>query len=215
MEYISFGREKLVVTLSEEDMRFYGLSESGDVSGENTTCLRKIMEEIEKNTGFDARGSRVEVRVFPSKSGGCELYLFRSPYVENGRRISASRKLMLPGVCFRKKESDPESDADGKNGSVPSSYADDCVIYRFENLGDALKLCSRLKDCKYKGKSGVYYIKTTPGSEKKTFYVAFSDEITYAGEYNGTLLPSKCYYFVKEHGYLICRDAVSEIPPVY
>ena len=215
MEYISIDGEKLMITLSEEDMRMYGFLESGDVSGEGSKCLRKMMKEIEKETGFNVRGFKVEVRVFPSKSGGCELYLFRSPYVENGTRVSEAGNLRPAGYYVRKKELKSNRKTDGKKGQATAFYTNDCVLYRFEKFADAVSLCSHLKDCKYRGKTTFYYIKDQSNSGKKAFYLVFSDEITYANEYNGTLIPSKFYYFVKEHGYLICRDAVSELPSFF
>lgn len=173
MEYISIDGEKLMITLSEEDMRMYGLPESGGASEEKSKSLRKMMKEIEKETGFNVRGFKVEVRVFPSKSGGCELYLFRSPYVENGTRISEAGNMRFAGHYVQKKGSKTNRKTEGKEDTSAAFYTNDCVIYRFEKLADAVSLCTRLKGCKYKGKSLAYYIRTRSKPEKKKFYLVF------------------------------------------
>ena len=215
MEYISIGKSKLMITLSKEDMREYGIPERGGSGEENTERLRKMLNKIEKNTGFEVMGLGVEVRCFPSKCGGCELYLFRSPCVENGRRIYEAGKTVAERSTERKAASAFKINTIGEKRDPQPFYADDFVVYRFEKLEDAALLCKRLNACKYRGRSDLYYIKNSALPSQKHYYLITACEMSYANEYNGAPASRKFYYFVKEHGRLICRDAVAVLPALF
>ncbi len=77
VEVIMISGEKLKVMLSSADMEYYAIScdmlDSGNT--ESRCAFRKILEDARGQCGFDAAGARVFVQVFPSKEGGCEMFV--------------------------------------------------------------------------------------------------------------------------------------------
>ena len=77
MELLRIGEKKLKVTLSGEDMEHYRLD--GDSMDYDTTETRsafwQILDEAKQKTGFDAGGGKIFVQIYPSRAGGCEMYV--------------------------------------------------------------------------------------------------------------------------------------------
>lgn len=69
--------EKLKVMLSSADMEHYAISCDTLSSGnaQSRCAFRQILEDARGQCGFDAAGARVFVQVFPSKEGGCEMFV--------------------------------------------------------------------------------------------------------------------------------------------
>lgn len=77
MELILINNSKLKIMLTSEDMTKYDL-DCNSASYENTETRRafwSILDEAKHRTGFDAASDRVLVQLYPSKSGGCEMYI--------------------------------------------------------------------------------------------------------------------------------------------
>ena len=77
MEVIKINGEKLKVMLSPEDMRHYAVN-CDTLDGESAAsrfAFRRILADARGRCGFDAVGARVFVQVFPSKEGGCEMFV--------------------------------------------------------------------------------------------------------------------------------------------
>ena len=79
MEFIRISEAKLKIVLSAADMEHYGIrSESADYAGTETRrAVWAILDEAKKHTGFDAASSRICIQMYPSRGGGCELYVTR------------------------------------------------------------------------------------------------------------------------------------------
>ncbi len=79
MELLPIGSDKLKVTLTEADMESYRLSaDSLDWDDTGTRkALWSILDEAKKRCGFDAARERVLVQIFPSLTGGCEMFVTR------------------------------------------------------------------------------------------------------------------------------------------
>ena len=77
MELLRIGDKKLKVTLSGEDMEHYRLdSESMDYdTTETRSAFWQILDEAKHKTGFDAGGGKIFVQIYPSRAGGCEMYV--------------------------------------------------------------------------------------------------------------------------------------------
>ena len=77
MELILISDNKLKIMLTEEDMFRYEIS-ADSIDYDNTETRRafwQILDEAKHRTGFDAASERVFVQVYPSRSGGCEMYV--------------------------------------------------------------------------------------------------------------------------------------------
>lgn len=77
MELIVINSRKLKIMMTSEDMAEYELKcENIDYDNAKTRrAFRCIFERVKQKTGFDASSERVFVQLFPSKGGGCEMYI--------------------------------------------------------------------------------------------------------------------------------------------
>ncbi len=128
MDLLRIGDSKLKVTLTEEDMEKYRLDQK--TLDYDTTETRRafwqILDEAKHATGFDAGGERLFVQVYPSRGGGCEMYI----------TILAD-----------------EDAGEGKESAVRGGVES---LYRFEELSHLLAACRILRECGYIGESMAY-----------------------------------------------------------
>ena len=77
MELLRIGSTKLKVTLTEEDMEKYHLDrETIDYdTTETRSAFWQILDAAKRETGFDAGGERLFIQVYPSRGGGCEMFV--------------------------------------------------------------------------------------------------------------------------------------------
>ena len=88
MELIMISESKLKIMLTSEDMKEYSLNYD-NLSYENTETRRafwSILDEAKHRTGFDAASERVFVQVYPSKKGGCEMYVTKLGILSGKKR---------------------------------------------------------------------------------------------------------------------------------
>lgn len=77
MELIIINENKLKITLSQCDMKQYSL-DCSTIDYDNTETRRafwNILDEVKHKTGFDAASQKVFIQLYPSKEGGCEMYV--------------------------------------------------------------------------------------------------------------------------------------------
>ena len=75
MELILISNSKLKIMLSAEDMKKYNIECDG------ASALRRgfkpVLERAHLDCGFDIDSGRLLVQVFPSRTGGCEMFVTR------------------------------------------------------------------------------------------------------------------------------------------
>ena len=79
MELIRIDEEKLKMILSHEDLLEFELDED-DLDYTNTETKRmfwELLRRAKQSTGFDTDGHRVLVQLYPSREGGCEIFVTR------------------------------------------------------------------------------------------------------------------------------------------
>ena len=79
MEWIRINDHKLKIMLSAEDAQRYDLCcEAADYASDGTRrAFREILTDIRTQTGLDATEDKVFMQLYPSKEGGCELFITR------------------------------------------------------------------------------------------------------------------------------------------
>ncbi len=125
MELILISDSKLKIMLTRDDMQQYALN-CDTIDYDNTETRRafwNILDEAKHRTGFDAAAERVFIQLYPSKEGGCEMYVTKIGFDE----ARASRAL-LPGGA-------------SKRGVLRSRIC----AYRFDRLDDLLTVCRHLR----------------------------------------------------------------------
>ncbi len=140
MEFILVNSVKLKIILSDEDMKALRVTPSSldYASAETRAALEKILERARLSTGFDSSHARLVVRAFPSKDGGCELFLTKKsrllPEPEENRKTA----------CKKSRLSE-RTDKRGKKEYL--------AVGAFDPLAD---LCVRLHTEGFYGRSALY-----------------------------------------------------------
>lgn len=77
MELLLINENKLKITLSPLDMRDYDLDcDTADYSKTETRrAFWNILDEAKHLTGFDAASDKIYIQLYPSREGGCEMYV--------------------------------------------------------------------------------------------------------------------------------------------
>ncbi len=130
MELILIDENKLKIMLSDTDMTDYSLDvDSLDYENTETRDIFwSILDRARAETGFDAQRGRVLIQLYPSRRGGCEMYVTR----------------LNMDIERRKKDT---SVSGGKR---------ECG-YRFDNLDDICAVCRRLAGLGYEDESDAFY----------------------------------------------------------
>lgn len=192
MELIIINSEKLKVILSPSDMQELDVTcEDLDYETPHTKrAFWEILDKAKSKVGFDSQGYRLYVQVYPSKDGGCEMFVTKLLYENN----NLSKK---------------EAEAD-RCESIAVMCPDE------ESL---ISLCKRMHPhCIYKSslhllESGEYILLLDKG--KKPSYVQKKNtckEPTYLGEY-GTVrrLDELCVATLCEHSRVLVSEKAVEL----
>jgi len=212
MDMILISDTKLKVMLSPLDMEELALS-GDDIDYNNTETRRafwSILDEAKHKTGFDAARTRVFIQVYPSKSGGCELYVTKL-----ASRNAASHDSRHRISCRVKRTSDT-SESSALSDVIENERG--CVVYRFRLLDALLGAANKLCGIGYDGESSAY----TDGTH---YYLALSycgiydrpnlDRYAFVGEYGESLDRNILKLYIHEHCKCICAsDAVKMLDSV-
>lgn len=185
MDLIYINDHKLKITLSPIDMSEYSLS-SSDLNYENERT-REIFSDIlckaKKDTGFDTDGGRIFIQLYPSKEGGCEMYVTKL------------------GGHSRRPDSEeiPKKTSEGRR---------ECA-YSFDSFDKLLSVCRRLSSLGYSEKSSAwhtpdrYYLIISEPEENA--YIPLS-ECSFIREYGRSEGARNSSLLLCEHGRCICPD---------
>ena len=75
MELILISNSKLKIMLSAEDMKKYNIECDGGCALRQG--FKPVLERAHDDCGFDIESGRLLVQVFPSRGGGCEMFVTR------------------------------------------------------------------------------------------------------------------------------------------
>ena len=128
MELIRISDSKLKIMLTPMDMRQFELSTDNfyDDSEKMHRSFRLLLDEVKRQSGFEADDHRISVQYFPSREGGCEMFISNlSGERDRGTCALTPAQEIKPVTRTR--------------GSFCRSFA-----YRFEGLDELLSVCRRL-----------------------------------------------------------------------
>jgi hypothetical protein len=168
MEILRIGKYAVKVSLDTEEALNYKLLDK-ESKNENDIKLEieRLLEKVTEKIDFTYSGRRLFTEIYPSKNGGCEVFISTINYDESKTH-------------------------ENKRGKFVSLYAIDTI----ERM---LKICFRLNEISFDGKSSVYYDATG-----KKYYLllenVFTKELKYAFllEYAKQVKSSSIGY-IKEH----------------
>ncbi|MBE6581241.1 MAG: adaptor protein MecA [Ruminococcaceae bacterium] len=133
MDFIRIGTNKLKIMLTREDAAHYALCpDTADNTDTKTRrAFRAILTDIKARTDFDAAEDKVYIQIFPSREGGCELFVTKM------------------GVSLS-----PKQATTGKAERTPKKRRE--LIFYFTSLEGLVAACRRLFLAKFKGESRVW-----------------------------------------------------------
>ena len=195
MELILISDSKLKIMLSKSDMQNYSITNEC-MSYENTDTRKmfgKLLDEANAKVGFDSKSGKVFIQVYPSKNGGCEVYIT----TERAENAQAKKKTNTP----RKKK--------------------EYCFYRFDCLNEIIELCKVLKESEYdlesfvcveqEGRNEKYYLVlqeevfSNPQISKKKCI----NKSDLANEYGKRIERKEMMQYIKEHTKnVVSSDAV-------
>ena len=128
MEYILINESKLKVTLEESDLDELDLSteELDYANPEAKQFFGDILGYAKEELGFDTSGHRVLLQLYPSKDGGCEIFITRLGKLDGQSEKKESDKRIKDLTKERKKESRRRK------------------AFKFEKLSHLVEACKRL-----------------------------------------------------------------------
>ncbi len=205
MEMIVIAENKLKVMMTFEDMTEFDLR-AEDLDYANTETKRMLWDLLDyakRHVGFNTDGHRVLVQLYPSKEGGCELFITKIAPLTPIDRDETLSKDTSPLLHY--KPSHKKSTEKSRVG-----------VFSFDRLESLLSVCRRLRGIGYADKSeahvsdeGRYYL-FLDGLDA-TGYLSL-DEFSFVTEYGTKENTEAVRGLLAEHGRVICREeAVSTL----
>ncbi len=190
MEWIRISSNKLKIMLSSEDARRYELNcEDADYANVMTrAAFRDILTDVRRETGFDATEDKVYIQMYPSKEGGCELFVTKI------------------GLLLTEEESYAASTE--QHTAEHHAVSEMRTYYIFDSLPPLLSLCRRLQDHSEIRKSTVW--KDERGGWWLLLCTAGGRGALHAlmREYAKEVQSEKAALYLGEHAERICDRAV-------
>ena len=204
MELILISESKLKIMLTADDMENYEISNE-NLSYERSDTRRvfgRILNEAKERTGFDSTSNNLFIQVYPSKNGGCEVY------------VTISSEAAQQNV---KQEKRPKE----KNTS-PKKKKEYCV-YLFDSIENTLSACKILGECGYKNESMLY---AENNGNASRYYLVLQEEIPQpsqnrkkksvsksdlANEFGKRVGGRECLYYIKEHAVAVAEKNAIEV----
>lgn len=99
MEFLLIGESKIKIVLSSEEAKKQGLdTTSADVSGPVARRIFwRILDMAKSAVGFDPKGDKVLIQLYPLASGGCELFVTKLGILSesSARLVSKSDRIAM------------------------------------------------------------------------------------------------------------------------
>ncbi len=198
MELILISDSKLKIMLSAEDMRLHGIT--CDTLDKGSITSRKafwnIMDEAKLQTGFDPAGSKLFVQMYPSKTGGCELFVTRLGSKSTDTKVRRSQAVPISESVLTPPHNPFYTDAEQ-------------CIYAFDEMNELLLGCRRLSALGDPPAARAY-----ADEERHRFYLVLAADAPILAEYNGTRCRPRDFAYIEEHCRLFCADAIPLLSPL-
>ena len=200
MELIKITDQKLKIMLTPSDMTHFALdSQAIEACNLHTPeVLRGLLTEIRQRYGLDFDDSHLSVQYFPSREGGCEMFVCGIRPQEDKERKKQNASVGNAILPIKKQYS--------------SGFFRE-TAYRFSRLDDLLAACHRLRGIGYIGESDAYR------DSRTAYYLLLKmasvspftlpEELNFLCEYGSPENASALRLYFREHGTLIRpHDAV-------
>ena len=208
MEIITISEDKIKIMLSAEDLKSFELDASSIdyAKTETKRMFWDILNRAKRSIGFDTDGHRVLVHLYPSRCGGCEMFVTRlavlNKKAEGNDEGSAQIEPIINSLPPKKKI---------RNESLEQKSG----VFSFEELASLLSVCKRLSIIGYDGESEAYF-----GEDNRSYLFLSNlepcaylplDEFSFIAEYGIAENEEAARSFVSEHASEICASHAVEV----
>ncbi len=210
MEFILINENKIKVMLTNEDLSDFELR-ADELDYSNTETKRMfwdVLSRAKHKTGFDTDGQRVLVQLYPSRKGGCEMFVTK---IGN---LSPNDS----GCCEQDSLSAEIHDKKASFEKAPKIYKKSKInycVFSFVSLEDMLSVCRELQRFEYSEKCSAYI------GDNKFYYLVLSgidtsgytpfDKFSFIGEFGTLENYETVKYYLSEHGTELCANNAVEI----
>ena len=162
-----------------------------------------ILNRLKHNVGFQTDGCRVLVQLFPSKDGGCEMFITKIANLQHHSPVQStarSEEIDVPLLHYK------PSHHISQNGKIGA--------FGFDRLNRLILVCQRLMGIGYAGQSSAYI------SDEHRFYLFLDgldptgyvplDEYSFIVEYGSVENADVLQGYLYEHGKPLCQDNAVE-----
>lgn len=189
MELILINDTKLKIMLTDADMERYEL-DCNCVNYNNTETRRafwSILDEAKHQTGFDAASDKVFIQLYPSKEGGCEMYV---------TKIGTLRSLQAP-----------PSQTD-----QPALTEQRHIVFSFASINDLISACRLICSSRINIQSAAWIddIRTCYLFLIPDMNINMSPIYGIMAEFGSSLKHDNIASYIKEHGKMICSSYAIE-----
>ncbi len=188
--------EKIKIMLTREDIkkydiRMYSLGHTGSAIKE---AFSEVLSDIKNKTGFDTLSKKTVLQVYPSRDGGCEVYLTRLNS-DGGDKLHSDRP-----TDFNKQTDTP----------ITIRRWLETVIFAFGRITDVIDACRTLDLGQYSKTSslhvcsGVYYLFLEAEIRSK------SDDLIKLSDFAKRVDNRLAQAYITEHGECIIKSGAIE-----
>ncbi len=188
MELIVISDTRMKIMLSREDMSSYKI----DVGTLDCECARTrrilygILDDANRSAGLKSSGEKAFVQVFPSRDGGCEMYVTRFSELSDIEAAEGE-------YCV--------------NMNNAKNTVKRRLIFRFRCMRELLCACRALADRGYCERSDAYI-----SNENECCYIVLCEgdvDISVVLEYAEPVFFGGAMLYISEHSLAVCEnDAV-------
>ena len=196
MELIRISENKIKIMLNANDMSAYDLPTEGIDYCENSVreAFRAVLKDAGKKTGLDFSDGRLSIQLYPSKAGGCEMFVTRTATGGSGRTRTESGGIHVKNPATKVKEED----------GAPRWERSEA--FAFESMKWLLSVCKRLRRIGFTGNSAAFR------DETGRCFLVIDTTATLRSqiiEYGTGESAEAVRLYISEHGSTICpRNAI-------
>ncbi len=214
MDLIRIDDNKMKIMLTPVDMQSYSLNaeEIDCTKTETRRAFRHILDDVRSQTGFDAQGNKIYVQLYPSREGGCEMFVTKLDVVCAIGEPAERRSLSL-GNTTPSPQSHSRQESEGDRGRT--------IAFAFETLEHLLRVCRWLRaqaflggSAAYRGEEGRYYLLLSDRSGDHSVRHLPLDRniLSFICEYGTQQNAETVRLYIREHGCPICeKNAVARL----
>lgn len=212
MDLIRIDDNKMKIMLTRGDMQCYALdADHIDYASDDTRrAFRSILDEVRSRTGFDAKGNKIYVQLYPSREGGCEMFVTKLGIL-CALEDASEHVTPTKGQSSAHLRAHPQRLAEGERHRA--------VAFSFEALEHLLCVCRRLRSrtfhgasAAYWGEEGRYYLLLSEGASSRRSPMPDRSCLSFISEYGMPQNADVVRMYIREHGCPICEeDAVKRL----